>query len=98
MSKTIYEQINETKIQIEKAEKEIKQLRNQEARIVRRDRTLEHKKRTRRLIERGAILEKINPSIASLSNEQLQEYLNKVLHTDSALDFLEKMINANLTQ
>ena len=42
-----------------------------------RSRVKERKQRTRRLIERGAILEKYLPLTAKMSNEELQEYLAK---------------------
>ena len=42
-----------------------------------RSRVKERKQRTRRLIERGAILEKYLPLTAKMSNEELQEYLSK---------------------
>lgn len=40
-----------------------------------RDRAKERKARTRRLIQEGAILEKVFPQIATMSLDELEEYL-----------------------
>lgn len=40
-----------------------------------RDRNKERKARTRRLIQEGAILEKVFPSITSLSLDELEDFL-----------------------
>ena len=40
-----------------------------------RDRAKERKARTRRLIQEGAILEKAFPQVATMSLEELEEYL-----------------------
>ena len=40
-----------------------------------RDRAKERKARTRRLIQEGAILEKALPQVATMSLEELEEYL-----------------------
>ncbi len=40
-----------------------------------RDRAKERKARTRRLIQEGAILEKVFPQVATMSLDELEEYL-----------------------
>ena len=40
-----------------------------------RDRNKERKARTRRLIQEGAILEKVFPSIVSLNRDELEDFL-----------------------
>ena len=40
-----------------------------------RDRQKERKQRTRRLIQEGAVLEKIFPQVALMSLDELEEYL-----------------------
>ncbi len=96
-NKSITQQIEDCKKQIEQAEKEREQLTHQADKMKTRNRQAEHKARTRRLIEKGAILESINPSILSLSNEQLQAYLHAVLQTDTAINLLDEMIRAEPT-
>lgn len=44
-----------------------------------RDRQKERKLRTRRLIQEGAILEKILPQITQMTLEQMENYLCKLL-------------------
>jgi DNA-binding protein H-NS len=44
-----------------------------------RQREKERKARTRRLIQEGAILEKVIPSVASMNLEQLEVYLSERL-------------------
>ena len=40
-----------------------------------RDRSKERKARTRRLIQEGAILEKVFPSVASMSLDEVEDFL-----------------------
>ncbi len=40
-----------------------------------RDRNKERKARTRRLIQKGAILEKVFPNVASMSLDELEDFL-----------------------
>lgn len=97
-NKSITQQIADCKNQLEQAEKEREQLSHQVDKIKARNRQAEHKARTRRLIEKGAILESIHPSILSLSNDQLQFYLQAVLYTDLAIKLLDKMTRAEPTE
>lgn len=93
--KSIIDQIEKTKKELEKSELELTQLKRQEQKLQARNRNAEHKARTRRLIKKGVILEKSSPSIYLLSNEQLQAYLQQVLQSENALKLLEKMIDTN---
>ena len=97
-NKSITQQIAECKNQLEQAEKEREQLTHQVDKIKSRNRQAEHKARTRRLIEKGAILESINPSFVSLSGEQLQAYLQAVLQTNTATKLLQEMTKDAETQ
>ncbi|WP_317854843.1 DUF3847 domain-containing protein [Chakrabartyella piscis] len=96
--KTIVEQIKETQIEIEKTRTEKKQKEHQLEKLQKREREKNRSKRTRNLIEKGAILESINPSIQSLSNEQLQAFLQQVLQSERALHLLSKMTATEDTQ
>ncbi len=85
----IIEQIEKNKINVEKKQDEIRQLKNKERELLAKQRKEEQKIRTRRLIQRGAILESINPTFVSIPNEQLQTYLQKVLLTETARKLLD---------
>lgn len=45
-----------------------------------RDRQKERKQRTRRLIQEGAVLEKIFPQVTLMSLEELESFLYGILH------------------
>lgn len=61
----------------ERYEIELQQLKNQEKKIKRQISQDERKKRTRRLIERGAILESYIEGAEEKSNEEIQDILDK---------------------
>ncbi|MGF3141631.1 DUF3847 domain-containing protein [Facklamia sp. P12945] len=62
----------------EKCEFELEQLKNQEKKIKRQISQRERKKRTKRLIERGAILESYIEKAEEKSNDEIIEILDKV--------------------
>lgn len=97
MAKSIVEQIKNTQMELEKSKKSLSQLKHKKDKIITRNSNVERKARTRKLIERGAILESINPSINLLSNEQLLEYLQLVLRTEVSRILLEDIVQANLS-
>jgi len=68
MTKTLDERIEETKGKISQYENQIK-------RLTQRQTEAERKARTRRLIERGALLESFLPEPEALTNEQVKEIL-----------------------
>lgn len=47
-----------------------------------RNRVRERKARTRRLIQEGAVLEKVLPQIVTLELEKLEEFLHSRMRTD----------------
>ena len=69
--------------QIAKAEEQIKQLNNKKKRLISEQKQAERKKRTKRLIERGAILESIIGNAEDFSNEQLQTLLIEIFSSES---------------
>lgn len=73
--KSITEQIEEAKNEIDRLENEKRQLNNQMHKIQARESEKERKARTRKLIEKGAILESIEPNLAQLEGEYLKECL-----------------------
>jgi len=70
--------------QIAQVENDIRQGENKVKRLLQKNHQQERKDRTRRLIERGAILESLIPDAKELSNEQIQSLLVKVLKLPSA--------------
>lgn len=56
-------------------EKELLQAKHRLEEAEMRDRQKERKQRTRRLIQEGAVLEKIFPQIALMSLDELEDYL-----------------------
>ena len=69
--------------QIAKAEEQIRQLNNKKKRLISEQKQAERKKRTKRLIERGAILESVIGNAEELSNEQLQTLLIEIFSSES---------------
>ena len=70
--------------QIAKAEEQIRQLNNKKKRLISEQKQAERKKRTKRLIERGAILESVIGNAEELSNEQLQTLLIEIFSSEFA--------------
>jgi len=87
----------EISAQIETVQTEIRQGENYIKRLQQQNTQLERKARTRRLIERGAMLENLLPNAKELSNEQIQTLLSYALKTSVAKEILcgyGKAINA----
>ena len=68
--------------QIEAARAEIIQKENRLKGLKAKQKTQERKERTRRLIERGAILESLIPKADSFTNEQVKTLLQKIVSND----------------
>ena len=76
--------MSKTKIErIAGIEDRIKQLENQKKRLAQQHKAAERKARTRRLIQRGAILEGFIPEADTYTEEQIQAILQKVFHNKS---------------
>ena len=75
MHKEITAQAEQKKDEREKVLKEIRQLENRRKILENRQRNEERKARTRRLIERGAILEGVFPLAPGLSGEEVKAFL-----------------------
>lgn len=58
-----------------KLEKEIRQLENRQKILLNKKSDAERKARTRRLIERGAILESVFPAAATMTSEEVKAFL-----------------------
>ena len=79
------------KQEIQKAEREIEQSENRIKRLTQSLSQEQRKARTKRLIERGAIVETFIPESENLSNEQLQTFLKIMLTSDYAVTVLAKL-------
>ena len=73
MTKPITERIENLKTQIT-------QLENQRKQLLQKQKADERKARTKRLIERGAILESLVPNVDGMTNEQVKELLQNLLN------------------
>lgn len=82
--KNIYNEIQATRAKIE-------QLTHRQDRLVAKLKVEERKKRTRRLIERGAILESVIENSADFTNEQIQELLIEIFSSKFASAKVEEM-------
>ena len=70
--------------QIGKINEQIKQLQNKKKTLLAKESEEKRKKRTRRLIERGAILESVISNAEDFSNEQLQALLIEIFSSEFA--------------
>lgn len=73
-----------TEEKIESVQEQIRQLENQKKRLMQEEKERERKARTKRLIERGAILESLIPEADAFTNEQIKAFLEKTIRTESA--------------
>ena len=69
--------------EIEKCQMEQEQLTHQIDKLLIRDGKTERNARTRRLIERGAILEGVFPKLIELSNDEVQAFLVEKARTST---------------
>ena len=77
MAKTTLEKIAETKEKIRQYENQVKQL-------VQKQKEADRKARTRRLIERGALLESLIDGAEALTNEDVKAILTVALKSEAA--------------
>lgn len=64
----------------QKVQNEIRQLENRQKILLNRQSDAERRARTRRLIEHGAILESVFPTISAMTGEEVKEFLLAVSH------------------
>ena len=88
MTRTTVEKIESIKAQI-------RQLENQKKRLMQEQKERDRKARTKRLIERGAILESLIPDAGKFTNEQIKAFLEKTIRTESARKALENLTTAH---
>lgn len=77
--------------QIENIEEEIQQLKNRKNKLLLQKKDAERKARTRRLIERGAILESLLKEPEWFENEQIKGLLEIAIQSPQAQTYLQKL-------
>lgn len=82
------EQLNAEK---EKVQKELRQLENRQKTLLNKQRDAERRARTRRLIERGAILEGIFPLAPDLPGVEVKAFLIALSHLPGAAELAAKL-------
>lgn len=83
-----------TEERIESVQEQIRQLENQKKRLMQEQKERERRARTKRLIERGAILESLIPEADTFTNEQIKAFLEKTIRTESARKALVNLTTA----
>ena len=73
-----------TEERIESVQEQIRQLENQKKRLMQEQKEQARRARTKRLIERGAILESLIPEADAFTNEQIKAFLEKTIRAESA--------------
>ena len=79
------------KVEQENAQKELRQLENRQKILLNRQRDAERRARTRRLIERGAILEGVFPLAPDLTGEEVKTFLIALSHLPGAAELVAKL-------
>jgi multidrug resistance efflux pump len=69
---------------IESIEEQIAKLEQQKKTLIQAQKEQDNKDRTRRLIQRGAILESLIPDATALTNDQIKAFLEKTITGDYA--------------
>lgn len=82
------EQLNAEK---EKVQKELRQLENRQKTLLNMQRDAERRVRTRRLIERGAIVEGVFSLAPDLSGEEVKGFLIALSHLPGAAELVAKL-------
>ena len=82
------EQLNAEK---EKVQKELRQLENRQKALLNKRRDAERRARTRRLIERGAIVEGVFSLAPDLSGEEVKTFLVALSHLPGVTELAAKL-------
>lgn len=87
----IREESKEIKDKIDYTEERLRQLKNQEKKILKQDIVKRRKERTHRLITRGAILESLIENAEELTDEEIKILLEEATNTKEFKDTLKIM-------
>jgi len=86
---------NTTTQRIETLQEKIQQLENQKKLLLQKQRADERKARTRRLIQRGAILESLIPNAGELTNEQIKSVLERTVGSSYGRKIIDSVAAQN---
>lgn len=89
---------NQKKDKKEQIMKKIRQLENQQKILLNRQRDMERRARTRRLIEHGAILESVFPTLAALPGEKVKAFLLALSRLPEAAELLKNTVENETTE
>ena len=87
----IRQESKEIKNKIDDTEERLKQLKNQEKKILKQDIVKRRKERTHRLITRGAILESLIENAEELTDEEIKILLEEAIKTKEFKETLKIM-------
>lgn len=87
----IRQESKEIKDKIDDTEKRLRQLKNQEKKILKQDIVKRRKERTHRLITRGAILESLIENAEELTDEEIKILLEEATKTNEFKETLRIM-------
>ena len=79
------------KTEKERREKEIRQLENRQKILLNKQHDAQRRLRTRRLIERGAMLEGVLPLTPDLPGEEVKAFLIALSHLPGAAELADKI-------
>ena len=77
----------------QQVEKKIGQLQNRQKILLNQKRSEEHRARTHRLIERGAILEAVFPAVVDMEGEEVKAFLIALSRLPGSAELAEKTQN-----
>ena len=77
----------------QQVEKKIGQLQNHQKILLNKKRSEEHRARTHRLIERGAILEAVFPAVVDMEGEEVKAFLIALSRLPGSAELAEKTQN-----
>ena len=87
----IRQESKEIKNKIDDTEERLRQLKNQEKKILKQDIVKKRKERTHRLITRGAILESLIENAEELTDEEIKILLEEAIETKEFKETLKIM-------
>ena len=87
----IRQESKEIKDKIDDTEERLRQLKNQEQKILKQDIVKRRKERTHRLITRGAILESLIENAEELTDEEIKTLLEEAIKTKEFKETLRVM-------
>ena len=77
---------------IDTLQEKISQLENEKKRLLNLQKQADRKARTKRLIERGAILESLISGADTFTNDQIKAFLEKTIATEPARKILDGLV------